>query len=262
MIIVGGAKRRWAVGTNLGVLCIAMLTMTGCGSDGKATATFPTPVPAEALVTGVVRLPNGVLASARSPWTLAARFGLLASAHAASVENPSVFPAGGVQVTLSRVDHADAADGVIGDNPGNAPLILGQSLNSDEEGNYTINKTKQVLSVDGCGFMVAVGDLRHATLTRAFVLAASPAATDIDVVSETVVRVILDRLTKAPPVQLCEFALGSPGLQAVTDAVSNAVFTATGSTVEEINQSAFEKAMANADVQAAVDEASGVPVAD
>ncbi len=109
--------------------------------------------------------------------------------------------------------------------------------------------------------MVAVGDLNQQTLTRAFVLAPAPADTDVDVVSETVVRVVLDRLTKAPPVDLCEFTLGSPGLQAITDAVSNAVFTATGANVEEINQAAFELAIANTGVRIAIDQATGVPVA-
>ena len=260
MIISGG--RRWALGTSLGV--VAMVVVAGCGSNGTAGVTFPPSPQPQALITGVVRMPNGVLASARSQWRWAGGLRLLSPADAAIVENPSVFPASGVRVSLVRVDQLDAKDGVI-----NSPVTLVQSLDTDVNGRYTINSNQEVPAVGGCGLMAYVGGLNQQTLTRAFVLYPAeactgddPKCTDVDVVSETVVRVVLHRLTQAPPVQLCDFPKESPGIQAITDAVSNAVFTATGSDVEEINQVAFALAVTNANVQQAIDEATGAPVAD
>jgi hypothetical protein len=264
MIISGRRRGSWVLGTICSTLCAATLAIAGCGSDGKASVIFPpTPKP-EALVTGVVLLPNGQLVSTNGFWQWADAIRLLAPASATTTQNASVFPTSGVRVSLSRVDQADAADGVIGgDSPhgSGVGVPLAQSLDTDASGNYTIYRSSAADSVDGCGFMLSVGNVNQFTLTRAFVLAEGP-GTDVDVVSETVVRVVLNRLTKAPPVQLCEFPLGSPGLQAITDAVSDAVFTATGSNVEEINQAGFEKAMANANVRAAIDAATGIPVAN
>jgi hypothetical protein len=248
--------RSWVVGAVASALGAALLSIAGCGSDGTASVTYPpTPVPG-ALVTGVVRLPNGQLASRHPFWQWAEHVRLLAPVYAAT-QNPSVFPAGGVRVTLVHVDHADAADGVI-----DSPQFLNNSLPTDGNGVYTVDSNARVDHVGDCGLMAQVGDAAGHTLTRAFVVAGVPAATNIDVVSETVVRVVLDRLTKGPAVQLCDFPLGSPGLQAITEAVSNAVFTATGSNVDGINQSAFAKAVANPGVQAAIDAATGVPVAE
>ncbi len=263
MIKLGGPKRSRALGASLGALCLAMLAVGGCGSNGTAGLTFPPSPKPEALVKGVVQLPYGVLAATQSPWQWAARLHLFSPAYASPdqcnypVCNPNVFPASGVRVTLERVDHADAADGVI-DNP----VPLAQSSDTDESGGYTINANSTVPAIEGCGYMAYVGGADQQTLTRAFILTSAAADTEVDVVSETVVRVVLDRLTKAPPVQLCDFPLGSPGLQGITDAVATAVFTATGTNVEEMNQSGFEKAMANQGVKQAIDQATGVPVAD
>jgi len=264
MSTLGGPGKRRPIAENLVALCVAGIAMAGCGSDAKSTLQFaPTPAPG-ALVTGVVSMPNGELASASSPWQWARKLHLSSPLYAATTSpNPNIFPTGGVPVTLSRVDDADAADGIIGNTPGHAPLLLGQSPETGADGTYTVDKTDLATTVNGCGFMVAVGDANQGTLTRAWVLAAAPGATDIDVVSETVVRVVLDRLTKSPPVDLCRnFPLGSPGLQGITDAVAAATFTAVGSTVQEMNDSGFQKAMASAQVTAAVTAATGVAVAE
>jgi len=264
MIRLGGPGQRRAVGTSAVALCVAILATAGCGSDAKSTLQYPPSPAPEALVSGVVRMPNGELVSAPSMWQWARKFQLLSPLYAATANpNPNIFPTTGVPVTLSRVDNADAADGVIGNTPGHAPLFLGQSLETDEQGTYTIDKTDLATTVNGCGFMVAVGDANQGTLTRAWVLTPAPGTTDIDVVSETVVRVVLDRLTKSPPVNLCrDFPLGSPGLQGITDAVAAATFTATGATVQEMNDSGFQKAMASDLVKAAVTAATGVAVTE
>ena len=264
MIRLGGPGAHRDTWMSVAALCVAGLAMAGCGSDAKSTLTFqatPTPGP---LVTGVVWMPNGELVSTSPIWRLAQQFRLLSPLYAVtddSPPNPNVFQTAGVPVSLYRVDDADAADGIIGNTPGHAPLLLGQSLETAEDGTYTIEETQQANTVDGCGFMVAVGDANHGTLTRAWVLEPAPANTDISVVSETVVRVVLDRLTKAPPLDFCRnFPLGSPGLQGITDAVAGAVFTAVESNVAEMNDSGFQKALASAQVTAAVAAATGTTV--
>ena len=272
MMKSGRSRRGWGWGVCVSVLCCALLAVAGCGSNGDASLTFPPPGKPQPLVTGLVRLPNGLLVSTNPFWQWA-KVGLFETAYAAT-QNPSVVPASGVRVTLSRVDHADAADGIIGNPHGTSVgsgvgTPLSQSLDSDEEGKYTINTTDLISALGGCGLMVAVGGANQHTLTRAFVLYGAAdcldddlKCTDVDVVSETVVRVVLDRLTKSPPVDLCEFPAGTPGLQGITDTVAQAVFTATGNDVEEINQAAYEKASASNQVKLAIDAATGIPVAN
>jgi hypothetical protein len=208
-------------------------------------------------------MPNGVLASTNSWWHWAGSIHPFAAAYGTTVPNPNVGPIGaGANVSLSRVDPLDAADGVIGNLSGRTPLLLGQADTGDNpRGRYTIIQNGNIDISDLCGVIVAVGSEEQNTLTRAFVLSAAQAGdTNIDVVSETVVRVVLDRLAKAPAVQLCE-NFSTAGLQNVTEAVSNAVFTATGIDVSEINQTAIVKALTNETVQATVDAVTGVPVA-
>jgi hypothetical protein len=156
--------------------------------------------------------------------------------------------ASGVRVSLSLVDELDAADGQI-----KSPLLVAQS-DTDDTGRYNIIDPGAE-NIDECRLMAAVGDQNQ--LTRAFVLSHN---TDISVVTEATVRVVLDRLSKAPPVQLCQNFTTS-GLQAITDAVSRAVFTATGDNVADINQLAFDNAVQNATVKKSIDNVTGVPVA-
>ena len=258
-MIPDGARQRWAACAGFGVVCLAIVLVAGCGSNGGAGVTFPGGQPSEPLTTGIVSMPidQGAFLGPLQRW--AGSLHLFGVAYGAFHANPNVFPTSGLRVTLSRVNPLDATDGVIGNNPGISPLPLGQPSDTDDSGRYTINKDETVDSVDGCGFMVAVGNQQ--SLTRAFVLASAPAETNIDVVSETVVRVVLHRVSsQSPPVQLCDFS--TLGLVDLTDAVSNAVFTATGADAEEINQNAFDLAIKNNSVKAAVDAATGVPVSE
>jgi hypothetical protein len=82
--------------------------------------------------------------------------------------------------------------------------------------------------------------------------------TNIDAVSEAVVRVVLERITEAPPVQLCDFT--NAGLANIAAAARNAACSASGSTVAEFNDSAFERVRVNRKVKEAIDAATGVPV--
>src|SRR5262245_38954238 len=104
MSIAGRPRSGWEVGACVGVVCLAMLAIAGCGSNGDASVELPPKPKPEVLVKGVVSMPNGTLASTQSFWKWAMSGQLLPSAFAA-IANPSVFPAPGVRVTLARVDH-------------------------------------------------------------------------------------------------------------------------------------------------------------
>lgn len=261
MIRSGRPVRKWDVGASLVALCLLSVAVAGCGPTGTAAVTIKTtptpdgsqlPTPAAPLVTGVVSMPPGVLASTNSWWHGAGRFHPFAAAYGTTFSNPNVGPIGaGANVALSRVDPLAAAHGVI------RAFLLGQA-DTDDNGRYAITQSGAVDIRDLCGLMVAVGGQDQ--LTRAFVLSPAPADTNIDVVSETVVRVVLNRLTKAPPVQLCD-NFSTAGLLDITEAVSSAVYAANGIDAFEINEAAFAKALANETVQATVDAVTGVPVA-
>ena len=79
-----------------------------------------------------------------------------------------------------------------------------------------------------------------------------------DAVSEAVMRVVLDRLTKAPPVQLCHFS--AAGLSNILVKARDAACSATGSTIAEINNAAYQRVRVNAVVKQAIDDATGIPV--
>lgn len=247
---MSGLNRR--AGTGMVQLCLALLTclplsvVTGCGNDGTSSIGIPEPPPqTEPAITGVILAPNGQFASADRWWRWPDRLRLVPPAYALQ----NVSPAEGViNVALSRVDYVDAADGRI-----DTAHLLSQ-VRTEGDGIYKI-VDPVAKNVDDCRLMVAVGGGR--SLTRAFVFSHT---TNIDAVSEAVVRVVLDRLTKAPPVQLCNFT--SDGLMQIADQAWIAAFTTTGDTVAEINQNAFERVAAFRGVKQAIDAATGVPVSE
>lgn len=228
----------------LASVALVVLAAVGCGHDGSVDITFlPTPPPIVAAVTGVVLAPNGEFAAAGGWWEWPAQLRLVQRAHALQ----NVLPAGGIlEVTLSRIDLVDAKDGRI-----DTPLLLATGR-TDGDGLYKIVHPAAG-NLDDCRLIVAVGG--GELLTRAFVVSHT---TNIDAVSEAVVRVVLDRLTKAPPVQLCDFK--TDGLLRILAKAQNAAFPAKGDSIAEINQDAFEHVRTNRNVKKAIDDATGVPV--
>jgi hypothetical protein len=161
----------------------------------------------------------------------------------------NVAPAQGtLRVALSQVNQGDAADGSI-----DSPLLINQN-DTDGEGAYRI-VDPIAAHVDTCRLMVSVGSGND--MTRAFVTAKT---TNIDASSEAVVRVILNRLTRAPAVNLCDFSLDA--IVGISNAVDRAATLAFGDTVAAINDDAFTRACtaaASAEVKQAVDNATGRP---
>ena len=223
---------------------LAVVAGSGCGTDGTSGVSFPPELPpTEAEITGTVFAPNGEFAGPGAGWRWARHLSVAAPALALQ----GVAPAGGIlNVALYRISLVDAKDGQI-----NNPKLLGQSRTAGD-GIYQI-VDYSARDIDQCRLMVAVGV--NETLTRAFVVSHS---TNIDAVSESVVRIVLHRLTQAPPVQLCDFS--TEELTSILDAAAEAAFPARGDSVATINLAACERVARNRDVRLALEAASGVPV--
>jgi hypothetical protein len=230
----------------LGALWLA-LTAAGCGSDGSVNVTLPrTPQPIVGAVSGTVYAPNGEFASAGGWWRWTCPFTLLSPAYAQTCL-ANLLPAGGtLNVALWQIDTIDTKDGEI-DNP----RTLNQ-VRTDSDGLYQIVDSAAE-HLETCRLMVVVG--HEESLTRAFAIEHT---TNIDAVSEAVVRVVLDRLTQSPPAQLCAFT--NAGLANILDEARTAACSAKGSTVAEMNDSAYQRVKVNCGVLQAINDATGIPI--
>ncbi len=237
---------RRALGELLGAMCLVLIT-SGCGSDGTVDIAFPpTPRPIVGAVTGTILAPNGEFAAVDAWWRFAGPLNLSSPAYAQTCL-ANLMPAGGeLNVALQQVDFIDAKDGQI-DNP----RLLAEGR-TDGDGLYEIvNSAAEHLET--CRLMVVVGS--NESLTRAFAIEHT---TNIDAVSEAVVRVVLNRLTQSPPVQLCDFT--NAGLGNILAEARPAACSAKGDTVAAINQSAYDHVKVNCGVLQAINDATGVPI--
>ncbi|HYD50668.1 MAG TPA: hypothetical protein VEB21_20090 [Terriglobales bacterium] len=240
-------------------VCIASLALAGwlvgCGSDGESSITPGQSLPQlEGKLTGVVWAPCmdpeqqpencGVYAFKQPPKTFWDHFSFVSAAYARLLNTAPV--GAEVLVSLSEVDEGDAADGVI-----SAPLPIVNNARTNADGVYSIIHDA-IDRIESCRLMVSVGNARNGDLSRAFIYAEN---TDVDPLSEAVVRVILRRLTLSPPVQLCDFS--REGLKFITEVARPAASTAVGNNVEEINDSAYAFVSNDCRVFDAVDAVTG-----
>lgn len=244
--MIGTARiGNWNVAAYVLAAGAVALVVAGCGSNGQTDVTIP-PIDTGPAISGVISAPNGEYARAGGAWDWAEA--LLFIPRAAALQN--VAPAQGtLRVALSQVLQQDATDGSI-----DSPLLINQA-DTDGDGNYTIAASQANQLDTICRLMVSVGS--GDSMTRAFVTAKT---TNIDAISETVVRVILDRLVRAPAVTLCDFNIDA--LTKIAGAVGTATTLASGDTVAAINDNAFALACtsaASARVKNAVDAATGKP---
>ncbi|MFI5398110.1 MAG: hypothetical protein ACHQ9S_21445 [Candidatus Binatia bacterium] len=220
--------------------CFTALALAACGSQGTSSIYIPpqnTPV-----ISGTLYAPNGQFAAADHWWRWADAFGLLPRAYALQ----GVVPVTSVQnVSLSRLDPVEAAHG----STDRAYLIANASTDPKTGMYMVVTDAAGNLDADRMIVQVGSGNL----LTRAFVF--SP-TTNIDAASEALVRLVLNRLTQAPPVQLDTFS--SDGLMYIdvrTRAVAQAV---SGNSVAEINDNTYATLAGSGTVLDAIDCATGV----
>jgi hypothetical protein len=224
-----------------GLLMLLILT-AGCGGDADVVVKFPPtepPAPGE-FVSGVVFLPPGSVVQAKP--SLLQRFAafVVETAHAIS---GNVLPVGeGVDVELVELaENLETHLLTEGETNGSGAYILSVPGGLNEE------------SCEGEGrLMVQIGS--GGSLTRAFVFSLRDPV-NIDFTSEAVVRLILGKVGAGTP--LCRFSAGD--VRNLLEAVQAAPGNATGSTIEDLNDSAFALAAVNPTVQLTLDLAAALP---
>jgi len=239
------------------VVCCAALALAGCGADGTSSVYIP-PGNSAPSVSGTVYAPNGQFTAAeRWPqWLDALR--LTPRAYAALSGELAVTTE--ENVALSKLDAVEAAHG----HPELGQYLLGQEPTDPADGTYLIS-AKDLANFQPCEIIVQVGS--GGALTRAFILSCATGATvscvnaDIDAVSETLVRLVMDRLTEAPPVQLSNFT--RDGLQQMYNYAQQALLAqhVSGASVQEINDNAYQLLANNKTIHSIMDDVTGIPAA-
>lgn len=230
--------------------------LAGCGSDGTSEVIPGQPLPQlEGKVTGVVwaPCPNGegdpacgryamqqMLPAPTFGNFLASLLPLAQPVFAGGVIKAAPVGAN-ILVSLSEVNEVDAADGVLEDlHP------INQNNNTNAGGQFVIIDDA-IDRIDSCRLMLSVGNAHFGDLSRAFIYRES---SDVDAITEAVVRTVLNRLPLAPPVELCDFS--REGLKLITDEAVKAGATARGTTVAEMNDDAYRHVVCDCDVQDAI----------
>lgn len=234
--------RIWAV-----LAACAGLTLSACGTSGDAGITESSQPPVLAAgVQGTVYGPSGQFAAAdRQWWSWTERLLLVPRAYALLDDDLQPIQTT-LDVSLSRLDPTKAVHGNAEDDWYVETFLL-KTEPTGLNGTFKILDPSLSILDDHSHLMLAVGT-PGVTLTRAFVLQHSTVR--IDAVSEAVVRVVLKRLTEAPVAQLDDFSIDD--LTAISEAAHDAAATAIGSTVLDLNQSAYDLVVTNRKVQCAL----------
>jgi hypothetical protein len=178
----------------------ALTALAGCGADASSSATLGGPgQDKKPAVIGTVWVPPGTDFAAIPGWRKWLETVFIAPRAYAEIPGEERIQTE-TWVTLNWLTETDAADGTI-DSPRAVSDGLGVER-TDQNGSYTILSV-DAKDLDACRMFVSVGQPAKHSWTRAFVF---DHTTDLDAVSEAVVRMVLQRLTEAPPLQLCDFS--------------------------------------------------------
>ncbi len=235
------------------VAAIAFLALAGCGADGSSSIQEPNQdANPEAALIGTVSMPNGQFAAANPLIRFVQDMQLVPRAFAdGNVTGtglpPGFLPVGAEHpVSLFRIfSEVDVDHG----NTDGALLVGGDFTNA--QGRYEIVDPDVREVALTCRDLVIVGG--GPDRTRSFVWQHT---TDIDVVSETVVRLVLQRISFAPLVHLCDF-FSESALSCIRSEVARATPAAVGTTVAEYNDNAFSRAAESGCVRKAIAAATG-----
>lgn len=248
------SRRAQAGGNWITAICALVLTVAGCGSD--STAGYGAPAAStdtRPVISGTIYAPDmngdgiGIYAS-RSWWHWADQLTFVPQAyalqHIAAIASDQT-------VALLQLDATEAEHG----STERAKLVA--QTRTMAGGHFTITDSAITPHPEEvCRLMLVVGS--GSDQTRAFVLSHT---TDLNAVNESVVRMVLHRLTEMPPVGLCDFQ--AEALQDITDAANLGAYSVSGATVAELNDKAFAAVAAYRPVQeamaAVVAGAAGTP---
>lgn len=187
--------KRTPVTTWLVVLCIVLM-LGACGGGGSSSASTggsstPPPIPpASVILTGQVMAPNGNIAfNSQSNGVLACLFNsLIATAHAELSGLTAIH--NGTTVELGRI----GSDGII------TQTIATTTI---EGGSYRFDLTSLGVTVSS-GLIVRVANIAAGAELRAFV---TDERIDIDPASETVMRIVLEKIAANQDTPLSNFTL-------------------------------------------------------
>lgn len=243
------------------VICCAALALAGCGADGTSSVYIPPDNPAPS-VSGTVYAPNGQFAAAeRRPQWFDALW-LMPRAYAALENETPVISE--ENVALSKLNPDQAAHG----HPELGQYLLANGRTDPADGTYVISADELAnfqSSDKSSEIIVQVGS--GGALTRAFILSCATGASvscvnaNIDAVSETLVRLVMDRLTEAPSVLLSNFT--RDGLQRMYDYAQQALLVqhVSGASVREINDNAYQLLVNNKTMRSIMNDVTGIPAA-
>jgi hypothetical protein len=171
---------------------------------------------------------------------------LVARVQALIADN--ILPAPDVDVDLVLIGPEDISGGQI---------VGGQVTHTavtNQFGQYQVQLNLDTTE-DTCRYLVRVGSADDGTLTRAFVFSTT-APVDVDFQSEATVRLILEEVA-AGRADLCDFDVGD--IASIYGAVVDSDEVVSGDTIAELNAAATSAAANDPAVQAAIQEAIGLP---
>lgn len=219
-------------------LLFATLPLWGCGSKGGG-GNEPPPNQPSLMISGIVQAPNALIAFSPKPGFLDRVTNLFATTVNAGVSGISPVP-DGTPVELVRINDA-----------GNVVATLATTTTSG--GKYSVDLAPLGLSLS-TDLVVQVVNPSTGARMRAFVTAET---VDIDPISETAVRVVLEQIAASQGTTLGHFTTQEVGdLVASLDLLTTGTQTAVGADIETTVTAVWTVATADTGVMAFIAAAS------